>query len=284
MGDLSQSRLGSVYTTAMQGDRSQQQDAYRARWLDFDGAWLIVIADGMGGHAAGDLAGKLAVDCFVAAFASLREGNSDFEAAFVGALKDANSLIASVQASRPETAGMGTTLVAAHISGEGLRWISVGDSPLCIYRDGSIMRLNEDHSLREVDPSDRGGASANMLRSALTGGPIQLIDLHIDPIKVLKSDLVILSSDGVLTISGQEMAKVIQASPAHRPDIVGERLIEAVTDADNPRQDNCTIAVYSRGGSPVRDRITWLAASKWGLGIIAGSIALAVLLTAYLSF
>src|SRR5262249_458283 len=142
--------VGSVYATAIQGDRTQQQDAVRVRWLEAERAWLIALADGMGGHAAGDVAGKLAVDCFVAAFRSLPHDNASLEDALVGAQRDANTQIDSVQASHPELEGMGTTLVAAHIGDEGLRWVSVGDSPLYLYRDAALVRLNDDHSLRSL--------------------------------------------------------------------------------------------------------------------------------------
>src|SRR3954454_22221591 len=113
MGISLKSDLGSVYATAIQGSRSQQQDAVRLRWLAADRAWLIVLADGMGGHAAGDLASKIAVDSFVGTFAATREAGSGLEAAFKRALEDANAKIGEVQAVRPETKGMGTTLVAA---------------------------------------------------------------------------------------------------------------------------------------------------------------------------
>src|SRR5258705_4960407 len=106
------SELGAVYAAAIQGARSQQQDAVRIRWLADETAWLIVLADGMGGHAAGDLASKIAVDSFVGTFASLREQDTGLEESFRVALDDANTRIAAVQAARPETKGMGTTLVA----------------------------------------------------------------------------------------------------------------------------------------------------------------------------
>src|SRR5580692_418514 len=156
------SELGSVYATAIQGARSQQQDSVRVRWLADEQAWLIALADGMGGHAAGDLASKIAVDSFVGTFAARRDEQDDLGQAFQLALEDANARIAAVQSARPETSGMGTTLVAAHVSREGLRWISVGDSLLLLYRDGGLTQLNEDHSLRGVSPEQRGGAAPNM--------------------------------------------------------------------------------------------------------------------------
>src|ERR1700679_1424453 len=170
-----ESATGSVHIAATKGGRSVQQDAVRVRWLANEQAWLIVLADGMGGHAAGEVASKLAVDSFVAAFAARREADAPYSEAFSYALDEANMLIGSVQTSQPQTTGMGTTLVAAHIAGKKLRWISVGDSPLWLVRGGIATRLNADHSLRRVSAATRQNASANTLTSALVGRKIDSI-------------------------------------------------------------------------------------------------------------
>jgi serine/threonine protein phosphatase PrpC len=251
MGISLNSDLGPVYASAIQGARSQQQDAVRIRWLANDAAWLIVLADGMGGHAAGDLASKIAVDSFVGTFASMREERAELDATFRHALEDANARIGTVQSTRPETVGMGTTLVAAHVSDQGLRWISVGDSLLMLYRAGALKRLNEDHSLRALDEETRGGAAANMLISALTGADIQKIDLRIEPVAIRRGDLVIVASDGVLTVTDEQIAKVLASGPPTEVAAMTEALFEQVHFAGVPRQDNCTIAMFAPG-APAR--------------------------------
>jgi protein phosphatase len=277
MGDLHESAGGAVYASALQGARNEQQDSVRVRWLAGEHAWLIVVADGMGGHAAGSLASRLAVDCFVSAFAALRQGAAGLRDAFLGALRDANDMIGSVQASRPETAGMGTTLVAAHISAEGVRWVSVGDSPLWLYRDGAIARLNEDHSLRQVAAAAPGGAS-NKLTSALVGKDIRTIDVCVEPVALRKGDLVIAASDGVLTLPDEEVARVVADNASRRVDAIAERLIEAVAGVEQPRQDNCTIVVSSRVCASRRrlHPAAWLGYALLAAAVCAGA-ALAVL-------
>lgn len=237
--------LGSVYATAIQGARSQQQDSVRVRWLAEEQAWLIVLADGMGGHAAGDLASKIAVDSFVGTFAAGRAEQGDLGGSFQLALEDANDRIAAVQSARPETRGMGTTLIAVHISREGLRWVSVGDSLLLLYRSGGLTQLNDDHSLRGVSPEQRGNAAPNMLISALSGGPIQKVDLRTEPVAIDASDLVVVASDGLLSLSNEQMAGVLAANASGEAEAMTEALIESVNREQKPHQDNCTIALYA---------------------------------------
>ena len=147
----------------------------------------------MGGHAAGGVASRLAADTFVSAFTSSRSGGAPLAEALQSALDEANARIARGQQEMPETEGMGTTLVAAHLSPEGLAWVSVGDSPLWMLRSGRIDRLNEDHSFRpEVARGVR--AIANMLQSVLNGNPIALVDLQPRPRRLRAGDLVLLAS------------------------------------------------------------------------------------------
>jgi serine/threonine protein phosphatase PrpC len=278
MGISLNSGLGPVYASAIQGSRSRQQDAVRVRWLSSDAAWLIVLADGMGGHVAGDLASRIAVDSFVGTFASMREEKAELDAAFQHALQDANARIGTVQSSRPETAGMGTTLVAAHVSNQGLRWISVGDSLLMLYHAGALTRLNEDHSLRALDPEARGGAAPNMLTSALTGTDIRKVDLRMEPVAVTQGDLVIVASDGVLSLPDEQIAKVLASGPPTEVATMTEALFEQVELAAQPRQDNCTIAMFAPGSPPPRARLPWVL--RWviwlGLGTALAAAAAGV--------
>jgi serine/threonine protein phosphatase PrpC len=269
------SELGAVYAAAIQGARSQQQDSVRLRWLADDAAWLIALADGMGGHAAGDLASKIAVDSFVAAFAALRAEHAGFEDAFNTALKEANARIAAMQQARPETKGMGTTLVAAHVSPQGLRWISVGDSLLVLYRDGGSKRLNEDHSLRGISEEARAGSSANMLVSALSGGPVQKIDLRTEPLPMIRGDVLMVASDGVLSLADEEIRRVLAATTPAQVDVMTNSLLELVERAGVPHQDNCTLALFAPAGGrrPRRSRLALVLFAVLGLAAAAAATA-----------
>src|SRR5262245_61175671 len=103
-----------------QGARPYQEDSWALRSLA-DESLLAVVADGMGGHAGGAVASRLAVEAFVR---SLEQGGS-----LADGLRDANRAIRKGSVGKPDLAGMGATLVAAQVRGDDVRWISVGDSP-----------------------------------------------------------------------------------------------------------------------------------------------------------
>ncbi len=238
----SERTLTAAFGAAIKGRRAGQQDAFRSVWLAGEQAWLLAVADGMGGHAAGDVASRVAADAFVTTFPALRSGGASLKGAFRGALDEANAGVATHQADVPETAGMGTTIVAAHVGNSGLAWISVGDSPLWLVRNGALTRVNADHSLRSAAASG-ANVNANMVLSALTGGAIALIDCRANPLPLRAGDFVVLASDGLLTLSDSEISRTIVDNAATSPEAIARALLKAVEDRDAPQQDNCTVIV-----------------------------------------
>ncbi len=105
---------------------------------------VAVLADGMGGHTAGALASRMVCDSFISTYAGLNGARPE---RLLKSLTSANDSIAAQVRANPTLAGMGTTLVAAVFGNEGVEWVSVGDSPLLLFRRGEIALLNEDHSL-----------------------------------------------------------------------------------------------------------------------------------------
>jgi PPM family protein phosphatase len=224
------------------GRRSQQQDYFCIRELKKRKAMLLVLADGMGGHPGGDQASKLAVNGFVAAFDALLDGGASVGDALSGALDAANACVRAAQEQSIEIAKMGTTLVGAYLSAAGIAWISVGDSPLWLFREGHLERLNEDHSLRQLK-KEGAKVSGNMLRSAVSGDVMPLIDHRSEPVALYSSDLVILTSDGILTLSEDEIAALIQANRGKPPRQLAYQLIDVVDKRGKPDQDNCAVIV-----------------------------------------
>lgn len=235
------------------GARQLQEDAYA--FLDFEETsgetgLLLVLADGMGGHNAGERASELAVKSFVAAF---HHAEGTTARRLQKALTVSNEAIAGESRAAPECEGMGTTLLAASITTSGLEWVSVGDSPLYLWRAGKLQRLNADHSLRPVlkemsdrreNSSHRGAshASGNILRAALTGQEIALIDRSAAPVKQMEGDIILAASDGVHTLNDSEIMEACGSTAAHASDLA-ENLVRALLDIQNPRQDNITVAV-----------------------------------------
>jgi serine/threonine protein phosphatase PrpC len=237
------------------GKRAAQEDAYAFSEIACgDGATglLVVVADGMGGHAAGDLASDLAVRKFVAAFH--RPGETVAER-LATACEVANAAIAAAIEDDPDRCeGMGTTLVAAAFTPAGIEWISVGDSLLWLWRDGSLRRLNADHSFRPVlrEMIERGelteeqaakSALRNRLRAALIGGEIALLDASPAAHPLQAGDVVLIASDGLMTLPERAIADLLGASTDAGAEEIATRLLRAVLDADKPKQDNATVAV-----------------------------------------
>jgi protein phosphatase len=204
-----------------------------------DGSLLAIVADGMGGHAGGAVASKLVAE---AAFAAIEKGGTLAEG-----LSAANAAVGQRARTRPELAGMGSTLVVAIFAGDEVRWISVGDSPFYLVTDERIERLNADHSMvPQIDELQRRGVlsveeAANhpgrhTLREAVMGEPLALID---EGHRTLGKDArLFLCSDGVLSLDAQAIAG--------KAALAVSGLIEAVLATKTPHQDNITIVKVER--------------------------------------
>lgn len=214
-----------------------------------NGSVLAVLADGMGGHAGGALASRMACETFIKAFSELEGPNRD---RLQGALDAANSSIATIVENNPALSGMGSTLVGVSFGEQGLEWVSVGDSPLLLFRRGEIALLNEDHSLApELDRMAAAGYMSaedarrdprrHMLRSAVTGEPIDLIDLSAKPLVMEPGDYIILASDGLQTLETGEIERIVAAYAKDGASAVSHALIREVESMRVPHQDNATV-------------------------------------------
>ena len=221
-----------------QGARPYQEDSWALKPLP-DGSVLAVVADGMGGHAGGATASRLVTDAVVKV---VEHGRSLTEG-----LQAANEAVAAGAARKPELAGMGSTLIAAVVGGDQVRWISVGDSPFFVVADGSLERLNADHSMapqidalvaRGVISAEEGAAhpGRHTLREAVMGQPLTLID---EGARSLPAGArLLLCSDGVHGL-GDEDIVVQSARPV-------SSLLSAVLAVGNPHQDNVTVIKLER--------------------------------------
>jgi len=251
------------------GGRSGQEDAFRL-WPGEGvvppkaegGGLLAVLADGMGGHTGGAIAGQTACRTFAEVFAS---SNAPPEARLKAALQASNEALAKGVEQNAALKGMGCTLVAAWIDDLGLRWTSVGDSLLLLYRLPDVIRLNADHSLgsfldeqarqNKITRSEaRRNRNRNALRSALTGAKIDLIDLRAEPLELRPGDWVLLASDGICSLPGDEIADVAYQLRQSTPEEMAEALIAAVTQKGIVDQDNATVVAVRIDGAPEASR------------------------------
>ena len=220
------------------------------------GAPLVaVLADGMGGHAGGALASRMACESFIKSYAAAdlpEKAELPETERLVEALRAANDAIAATVSTNPMLTGMGSTLVGVVFSTAGVEWVSVGDSPLLLYRRGEIAMLNEDHSLApELDRMAAAGKISaeealkdprrHMLRSAVTGDDIDMVDVSRTPLRIEPGDYVILASDGLQTLETSEIERVVTAYAADGPQAVANALIRAVEAVRDPHQDNATV-------------------------------------------
>ena len=235
----------------IQGRRQSQQDC--AVCVPMGGEQhLLVLADGMGGHAAGDVASSVAVTSFCGAFEAPGMPDEPSER-LMAALEAANCAIHDRTAAEPELTGTGTTLVAAVVQGRELRWVSVGDSPLWLVRRGEIRRLNANHSVagelaEQVAAGVMTAAEAAeapgraMLYSALLGGDIDLVDIPETPERLESGDVVMIASDGVETCGPDELIGIVHDGDDAAAELV-DRVLAAVEDREIDYQDNATLIV-----------------------------------------
>lgn len=234
------------------GKRENQEDYGVIKSSGSSGGVLAVIADGMGGQVAGEVASSSAVNGFVESFISNNSKNLPLKLSL--ALDKANRSLAKGIEKNPKLHGMGATLIAAHIEPSGINWVSVGDSILYLYRDKRLQRLNADHSMMPVlQESVRRGKITheearvhphrNALRSALTGEEISIVDLREEPLRLKKGDVIVLATDGILTLSEPEIGSILDRSKAQPANVIAEQLLEAVTQINKPRQDNTLVEV-----------------------------------------
>ncbi len=210
---------------------------------------IAVLADGMGGHVGGALASRMVCERFVDVCA---QENGAVRKRLLSALAAANEALADKVEANPMLSGMGSTLIGAHFGEDGVEWVSVGDSPMLLYRGGEIAQLNEDHSLApELDrlvaaghlteEEARHDSRRHMLRSAVTGDEIDLVDISVKPLRLQPGDYVLLASDGLNTLDNGEIARLVSAYGDDGPEAVAAALIRAVENMREPHQDNVTV-------------------------------------------
>ena len=227
---------------------------------------LLLLADGMGGAVGGAIASRLVVERFRDAF--IADADSDTPSRLLTGLQNANQSVQKAIAKEPWLDGMGTTLVAlAFDGGNGVHWLSVGDSPLWLYRKGEIRRLNQNHSVAgRLDAQAAAGeitweqAAASderhQLLEAITGHPIELIDAPKQPFEILAGDTILLASDGVETCSLRELEEAV-VSVGQDAKALTDDILQRVKAHDKMFQDNASLivmAVHGKGDEPVTVR------------------------------
>jgi serine/threonine protein phosphatase PrpC len=223
---------------------------------------LLIVADGMGGAAAGDLASAVAIDT-IRKIDSPTAGEDMLELLAL-AIHQANDKIADLVDSDLSLEGMGTTVTGAMFDGSNLGLAHIGDSRAYLYRDGHLERLTHDHTGVQslVDDGKISEAEAanhphrSLLLKVLNGQPTNDPDLAIVP--VMPGDRLLFCSDGVCGLIEDD---VIEAA-VQQPDLkdVAERLINESLHQGGI--DNITVIVADVVESGGTDEVIVLGAAS----------------------
>lgn len=225
---------------------------------------LAILADGMGGHLAGEVASAMAIDqvtqYLLKAFRDPpTAGAATDSQLLVDAIKTANSAIHQASMSRPEQAGMGTTIVATVFQGKKLTVAHVGDSRLYRYRGGQLTTVTEDHSMVQellrrglITPEEaRTSVNRNLVTRALGVDPVVEVDVSEQPVE--PGDVYLLCSDGLNDVlTDEEIAARLASHPGDLESAARE-LIQEVNARGGP--DNVSVVLirtngeFSRGAS-----------------------------------
>lgn len=264
--------MSNIFAKSIQGGRDYQEDFFstlRQNEDDPTSDILIVLSDGMGGHAAGDVASKTAVRAFQASFLSSTSNSP--QRRLQNALKVADQAIADRVSEDNKLSGMGCTLIGALKLHNGISWISVGDSHVFLFRDGKLRKVNADHSMMGelmalVDKGQisleeaRANPKKNALRSALVGRTIPLIDER--SISLEEGDILIFATDGVDTLTVDELQDIVITHKSQSPEAMTQAILRRVKEAEKPNQDNTTVLTcyHTTAARPF-----WDENSKWTL-------------------
>lgn len=232
------------------GRRDYQQDSFGQTAVLCNTGILAVLADGMGGLSGGErVSQKIVMEALT--FGSTLQANQ-VPTALPGMVAGINRAVNQMLGPKGLYTS-GSTVVSALITGNALRWISVGDSRVYLYRDGQLSQLSRDHDLLQdwmpdILEGKRSMAEAlrdpngRKLTSFIGMGELRHVDYNRTPIPLLPGDRVLLMSDGVYgTVSDAEMAAIlrdcgsVQLAASH----IGQRIMGAAL----PYQDNYTLIV-----------------------------------------
>lgn len=212
----------------------------------FARAPVFVVADGMGGAQAGEVASRIAVEAFEP---GLPDGGGA-EQRLATRIREANVRIYELASEDRARAGMGTTLAAALVGEDEVSIAHVGDSRAYLFRDGALERLTRDHSL--VDELVRRGeltaeqAAEHPQKSIITKalGPEREVEPDTYTHAARAGDVFLLCSDGLTSmIDDDRVARVLRTTPDLRR--AARELIDAANEAGG--RDNITVILFRLG-------------------------------------
>src|SRR3954468_4002568 len=223
--------------------RHANEDSYLAR------SPVFVVADGMGGAQAGEVASRIAAESFEEGL-----GDGEPEQELARAALTANRRIFDLAREDSSRSGMGTTLTGALVSGDEVSIVHVGDSRAYLYRDGALRQLTRDHSL--VEELRRQGqltseeAEEHPQRSIITRalGPEPDVELDVHTHQARSGDVFLLCSDGLTSMVREDRVREILSSSSDLR-AAADRLVREANEMGG--RDNITVVCFRLGGTLV---------------------------------
>lgn len=241
MASPSAPRLPSGLLTDVGRQRAGSVNQDAALELHFENGGLFAVADGMGGHAAGELAAKLALETLAQNY---QKGRTTPPWRLANAVQEANTTV--LQHAVGESVGMGTTLLALLIDRGAAIVTHVGDSRAYLLRNGELKRLTDDHSwvaeqVRQgflTEEEARHHQWKSVVSNALGGEERVRLELFGFPVKA--GDRLLLCSDGLSGVVEEEALARMLSRP-DTPDRIAQLMVNAANDGGGP--DNITVLV-----------------------------------------
>ena len=237
-----------VWQTSLAGPRVQVGE---------ERAHLFLVADGMGGHRAGERASTLAataiehftLNSFKWFFGTDSSEAKKVLAQFQTALTEADAAIVGEAADKPELRGMGTTVTMAFQVGTQLCVVHVGDSRAYLYREHELLQLTRDHTVVAdlvqsgvIQPEEAAGHHLRHVITNVVGGPQAGVKVEARALQILPGDRLLLCSDGLTeAVTDDEIAATIDGAPDVE---AAARQLLALAMA-GPARDNITLVVAS---------------------------------------
>lgn len=242
--------------------RSNNQDS------GFVGTHLFVVADGMGGHAGGDVASAIAVKHF-AENDEEYSSTDDAQHAMTEMLLDANSLITGAVEEHSELRGMGTTVSALSLVGQSLVLAHIGDSRVYRFREGSLVQMTVDHTFvqRLVDagritPEEALTHPRRSVLMRVLGDVETRPDVDTEVFDIQEGDRWLLCSDGLSSYVDEPQIERTLARMDESSREISDDLVQLALDNGAP--DNVTVVLLEIGTAalePMKTRVVGSAAN-----------------------
>jgi serine/threonine protein phosphatase PrpC len=249
-------QTAAFHISQLIGDRDEQEDSYGVFYRDDDPEALplgFIVADGMGGHVGGAIASQTVVD---SAKLVLEDSIDLREEALLEEIVEAcTDNIGQCVRLNPEFEGMGSTMALIIFHGARFSLLSIGDSLIYGFsKKSGLCRLNDDHSMKPVldrliDAGEMSlseeeyGSKKNMLRSAITGSKVELVDQQWRALQLIDYDFLILASDGIDVLGTEEIERMCSDTSTISPARIADRITRSIAHIGAVGQDNVTVMI-----------------------------------------